>query len=403
LLQDQISPTSIRSATQSSASSRNPKSYTVAGLFAGIGGIELGFARAGHRTAIFSEIDPSASAVLKARFKGIENQSDITKLRQLPREVDLVAGGFPCQDLSQAGQTVGIEGANSGLVNHVFRLLRSRQIDTVALENVPFMLQLGRGRAIDYILGELENLGYRWAYRVVDSRAFGLPQRRRRVYIVASMSVDPRAILFADEAKSPQTEEIDWRNVACGFYWTEGIRGLGWAADAIPTLKGGSAVGIPSPPAVILPSGAIVKPSIRAAERLQGFKVDWTRPAEKVGRASLRWKLVGNAVSVPAATWLGKRLARPGKLVKYVERELLQGSRWPTAACNVDGHRVAVELSEWPKRYAQRAPLADYIQNDHEPLSARATSGFLSRVRRSTLRFPEGFVEALETHLKSVG
>ena len=97
--------------------------------------------------------------------------------------------------------------------------------------------------------------------------------------------------------------------MACGFYWTEGIRGLGWAVDAVPTLKGGSTIGIPSPPAMVFPLGLVGKPDVRDAERMQGFVADWTQPAESVVRAGHRWHLVGNAVTVDVATWIGERLA----------------------------------------------------------------------------------------------
>src|SRR5262249_48032258 len=144
-----------------------------------------------------------------------------------------------------------------------------------------------------------------------NSLAF-VPQRRERVFFVASIcDLNPAGVLFADEAVQPRFEtELDKH--AHGFYWTEGTRGLGWASDAIPTLKKGSTVGIPSAPAIMLPNGTIITPDIRDAERLQGFQEDWTKPAEQAGRKSLRWSLVGNAVTVDAAAWLGKRLAAPG-------------------------------------------------------------------------------------------
>jgi DNA (cytosine-5)-methyltransferase 1 len=121
---------------------------------------------------------------------------------------------------------------------------------------------------------------------------------------------DPRDVLFVDDAGEPDVAE-NGEPIAFGFYWTEGTKGLGWAANAVPTLKGGSTVGVPSPPAVWLPSGEIVTVGLRDAERLQGFPADWALPAESVSRRSMRWKLVGNAVSVPVAKWLGRRLARP--------------------------------------------------------------------------------------------
>ena len=266
------------------APGRRQTPLTVAGLFAGIGGIEVGFHRAGHETELLCEIDPGASNVLRHRFPDVPLATDIRAIKGLPN-VDIVAAGFPCQDLSQAGRTAGIGGTQSSLVGEVFRLLDSRKRGPkwLVLENVSFMLQLDRGRAMRYLADELEVRGYSWAYRVVDTRAFGLPQRRQRVILIASKTEDPRTVLFADDAEpfEPGFSPNRW----CGFYWTEGSRGLGWAVDAVPTLKGGSTIGIPSPPAIWKPkTGEIVTPGISDAERLQGFDADWTLPALEAPR-----------------------------------------------------------------------------------------------------------------------
>src|SRR4030095_11208128 len=109
----------------------------------------------------------------------------------------------------------------------------------------------------------------------------GLPQRRERVYLVASLNHDPRAVVFRGNINPPQRRGSAGET-SFGFYWTEGSRGLGWAVDAVPTLKSGSTVGIASPPAIWLPDGSIVQPDIRDAERLQGFEADWTQPASLV-------------------------------------------------------------------------------------------------------------------------
>jgi DNA (cytosine-5)-methyltransferase 1 len=373
----------------------------VCGLFAGIGGLELGLSRAGHEAQLFCENDPSANAVLAHRFPDVPRASDVRELKVLPRGTELLVGGFPCQDLSQAGKTVGIEGSRSGLVGEVFRLLRKQPVPWVVLENVPFMLQLAGGQALDVIIASLENLGYRWAYRVVDSRAFGLPQRRERVFLVASLDHDPRHVLFADDAGSLDDPETR-AGRACGFYWTEGVRGLGWAVDAVPTLKGGSTVGIPSPPAIWLPSGQIVKPDIRDAERMQGFRSNWTEAASVSGKKSFRWKLVGNAVSVPVAKWLGERLAQPKAFsLGEVQPLLREGRAWPRAAWNVGEGRMTTALSPWPVKRA-RLPLLDFLKYPTEPLSEKATAGFLSRTKKGTLRFPDGFIDAIETHLQNV-
>lgn len=375
------------------------RSFRTVGLFAGIGGIELGLHGAGHKTVLFCENDATATAVLKARFKKIPIHPDITALNKLPRGVHLLAGGFPCQDLSQAGMTAGISGSRSGLVDHVFKLLRTHSVPWVLLENVPFMLQLGQGKALEHIVSEFEALKYSWAYRVVDSRAFGIPQRRERVFFLASLKGDPRDVLLADDAGEPGA--IDASGLACGFYWTEGTRGLGWAVNAVPTLKGGSTIGIASAPAIWMPDGSIVKPEIRDAERLQGFNPDWTKPAEAVLRKGYRWKLVGNAVTVKVAAWVGERLAVPGKYTPVGDIPLKCGRSWPRAAWNTGEGRFVAKVSAYPVRETGE-PLHRFLKYPTELLSIRGTAGFLSRARKSSLRFPPGFLDAVEAHLRKM-
>lgn len=375
----------------------------VAGLFAGIGGFELGLRRAGHETDLLCDVLPASRAVLAARFPDVDYRDDITRLRSLPASVDLVCAGFPCQDLSQAGRTAGLDGNRSGLIGEVFRLLSRRRVPTLVIENVPFMLQLNGGNAMRAIVDELERRGYRWAYRVVDSYSFGLPQRRERVFIVASRMLDPASVLLADDRPLPRPR-TDLGRLAHGFYWTEGLGGLGWAVDAVPTLKNGSTIGIPSPPAVLMPNGYVIRPSIRDAERLQGFDADWTAPAEAVGKSSIRWSLVGSAVSVPVAEWVGQRLAEPRRYDRARDLPYPESGKLPRAA-HYDGQsRFAVHIGTDP--IGVRPPALEEFLTDHAGqtlLSSKATRGFLLRTRRAKLRFAPGFIEALESHLLRMG
>jgi DNA (cytosine-5)-methyltransferase 1 len=369
---------------------------TVAGVFAGIGGFEAGFRGAGFRTSVLCEIEPVAQAVLLKRFPDSVLLGDVRQLRGFG-STDILCAGFPCQDLSQAGGTAGIDGGKSGIVREIFRAIRSaKRPKWVVLENVSFMLHLAKGSAMSYVIDELESLGYRWAYRVIDSRSFGLPQRRRRVYIVASLDADPRGVLLNDESDEPS---IARRPTAFGFYWTEGNTGLGWAINAIPTLKGGSGLGIPSPPAIWLPDRGFFLPEIRDAERLQGFPAGWTK-IDDDSRVNLRWRLVGNAVSVPVAHYIAKHILAPPRYEGSAESRLFTQGPWPIAAWGAKGRRYAIDRSAWPIT-SRQLTLAAFLRYPLIPLSKNAASGFLRRAKASNLRFQEGFLDAVEAHVKA--
>jgi len=358
---------------------------TVVSLFSGIGGFELGFSESGMDPILFCEIDPAAQAVLRSAWPQVPLVDDIETLRAIPR-CDVITAGFPCQDLSQAGQKAGISGGRSGLVDHLFRLLKgaTQAPKWVVVENVPYMLGLDRGHAMEKLIVQFEALGYFWTYRVVDTRAFGIPQRRQRVLFVASKE-GPLDGLLAGSAERIIDEKpsIIYPDSTYGFYWTEGSRGLGWVRDGVPPIKGGSGLGIPSPPAIWIPkTGELGKPSLTDAERLQGFPVDWTLPAieGQRARAGTRWRLIGNAVNVLTARWLASRLRDwvPTGPEQPAPGAFNCSSRWPAAATGHAGNRVRVERDPFPQS-VQMVPIVEFLQEPLVELSQRAAQGFLNR------------------------
>jgi len=369
------------------------------GLFSGIGGFELGLSKAGIPAHLLCELWDPAARTLRLRFAS-DVVGDICGLGSIPTS-DVVTAGFPCTDLSQVGRTAGIGGTESGLVGEVFRLIERTPPTWVVLENVPNMLSLHGGAPIRHLTDWFDGNHWNWAYRTVDSQHFGVRQRRRRVIVVASRTKDPRTVLFADECRPRAAAR---KHLAHGFYWTEGNRGIGWGDGVTPTLKGGSKLGIASPPGVWLPrretGRAIVRPTIAAGERLQGFPSHWTAGA---GSEGVRWKLVGNAVTVPVARWVGNRLLEPGTPVDVPRRPLTQLQRWPLAAAGVGNEREGWGLSERPLSHHAGPSLASILQRyGDQPLSLAATKGFTSRLKASSLRSRPGFVDALDEHIHAL-
>jgi DNA (cytosine-5)-methyltransferase 1 len=384
-------------------------------LFAGIAGLEFGLAKAGHDVSLFCERDPEAVAVLKARYPKVPVVLNVKARAELISKVskssNLITAGFPCTDLSQAGETKGFDGPNSSLVREVLELLSVRHFPHVLLENVPNWRFLHRGVYMDEVLTALEKLGYRWAYRTIDALAFGVPQRRKRIFLYATTEGDPRDVLFQGAATEPEANPLPLTKFAHGFYWTEGNTGLGWGENCVPTLKGGSGIGIPSPPAILRTNMDVITPDIRDAEALQGFKRGWTDIDSSVTDPDdgstrdfnhrRRWLLVGNAVNTEVSTWLGKRLAKPLPFKGKPGLPLPKGSKFPSAAYGDRKGRFSYPISTWPVS-GERKDLESFLKHEGALLSHRATLGFYTRAKKSTLKIPEEFLNALARHIKRV-
>ena len=185
-------------------------------LFAGVGGFDLALERNGIDVVAAVEIDANARGVLKHRFPKTTLFNDVCEVtgEQLiaagfdPRD-GIIVGGFPCQDLSVAGKRAGLDGARSGLFWEIVRLLRETKAQNFILENVPGLLSSNKGQDMAAVIGALDDIGYSLAWRVLDAQYFGVPQRRRRVFIVGCLGDDwrtPAEILSLIEGRSGYLE-----------------------------------------------------------------------------------------------------------------------------------------------------------------------------------------------------
>lgn len=149
-------------------------------LFSGIGGFELGAEMAGIDTLWNCEIERFQGEILKRRFSYATRYTDITKITGL-RYVDIISGGFPCQDISIAGKREGIRGKRSGLWSEMYRIIREVRPKYVIVENSPTLIISG----FEQVLCDLSKSGYDAEWQCISNYAFGYPHKRERLYVIA--------------------------------------------------------------------------------------------------------------------------------------------------------------------------------------------------------------------------
>ena len=178
-------------------------------LFAGIGGFDLGFDRAGIETLWTVENDKNCNYILEAHWPDVKrygNVKEVGKRNLAP--VDIISGGFPCQDLSVAGRRAGLAGKRSGHWFEFARIIEEMEAEWVVVENVPGLFSSNGGADFAVIIRTLELFGYCVAWRVLDSQYFGVPQRRRRVFIVGSLrGTGSVKVLFESEGGKGHSAE----------------------------------------------------------------------------------------------------------------------------------------------------------------------------------------------------
>ena len=298
---------------------------TFASFFSGIGGFDRGFTLAGFRVTYQCEINPYCRSILEKHWPTITRNEDIKKITD-PGTIpvsDVWAGGFPCQDVSLArmGPRAGLKGKQSGLFHEFSRLVEYCRPRILVIENVPGLLSSHNGRDFQIVIRTLADLGYSVGWRVLNSKDFGVPQSRQRVFIVGSYRErgGPAEILFeperceghsasggangekplspfkesvGDPVKGPIVKKLAHCLYACSARHT----GTDWSRNYVS-----------------YPEGKVRRLIPAECERLQGFPPDWTMPSDDSLRNaddldSLRYYALGNAVTVPVAQWLARRI-----------------------------------------------------------------------------------------------
>ena len=177
-------------------------------LFAGVGGFDLAMQRQGVRVVASVEIDKKCNEVLAKHFPDAKQFDDVTTVKGsdligagFEPSRGIITGGFPCQDLSVAGKRAGLAGARSGLFWEAARIVEETQSEYFILENVPGLLSSNEGKDFGVVIGTMADLGYSVGWRVLDAQYFGVPQRRKRVFIVGRRSSERgiAEILFKSE------------------------------------------------------------------------------------------------------------------------------------------------------------------------------------------------------------
>ena len=201
-------------------------------LFAGVGGFDLALTSNGAEVVASVEIDKHARKVLQKQFPNTTHLEDVKnvtgqQLFDLGFNADgIIVGGFPCQDLSVAGKRRGLAGERSGLFFEVVRLLDETKAKWFILENVPGLLSSNGGRDLGIVIGALAELGYGVAYRILDAQYFGVPQRRRRIFIVGCLGDDgrtPAQILAISEGRSGHLAKVEQGKRSTADFVTTGV------------------------------------------------------------------------------------------------------------------------------------------------------------------------------------
>jgi DNA (cytosine-5)-methyltransferase 1 len=283
----------------------------------GIEAASVAWKSLGWKPVWFSEIEKFPNRVLQYHYPTIPNYGDITKLYEnekvLTTKVDLLVGGTPCQGFSRAGREEGIRDHRSNLTFEYLKLISILRPTWFVWENVPRVLTIDDGETFKEIITKIQEYGYGATWRVLDSRYFGIPQTRRRLYLVGHISGDyryPASVLFdspnvSEVFDSCQRKQADSKTRLLqignrktgtklgGIRW----RPMQYTGDLCGTLTA-------MEDQFVLEDGRVRSFSTNECERIQGFPDNYTCIPNSTRQQ--RHKVLGNSMAVPVMKWIGK-------------------------------------------------------------------------------------------------
>lgn len=279
-------------------------------LFSGIGGFRLGLEQNGHECVGFCEIDKYARLSYKAihNTEGELEYHDITTVtndqwRELRGNIDIIAGGFPCQSFSIAGKRAGFADETRGtLFFEIMRAAEQIKPSLLFLENVKGLLNHDKGRTFRIILQTMDELGYDAEWQVLNSKDFGVPQNRERVFIIGHLRGSSSREVFPIAGTNEQNDskvvgmlDLPGKDQYNRVYSIDGL------SPTLTTMQGGR-----QEPKIMI-DGRIRKLTPLECFRVQGYP-DWAfEAAEKVNSNSQLYKQAGNSVTVNVIAAIAER------------------------------------------------------------------------------------------------
>ena len=295
----------------------------------------------GFKPIGFAEIEPFLCELLKQKYPNVKNYGDITQYEKWDiKQFGVLVGGTPCQSFSIAGKRGGTDDIQGRLMYSYLDIVGKYKPQWVIWENVPGVLSSGKGLDFANFLAGLEKCGYGWAYRVLDAQYFGVPQRRRRVFVVGYS--DNRAdlaakVLFEQEKPRTSFEASEGKKKEITGTLTTGFGARGFDCDTIlnnkfavesytqssfaqykegvGTLKASGGDFGDGSETIIKEGKNIRRLTPLECERLQGFpdnytQIEWKGKPKDQCPDSHRYKAIGNSMAVPVMRWIGERIKR---------------------------------------------------------------------------------------------